>query len=76
MKGFPKTKNCIDMDNIKKCSFTFDENKNIAIMKNKTLTELIEDEFMEPVQMRHNLKNKENRNRLVGHFKCFKLRLC
>ena len=68
MKGFPREKNCVIMDNnIDNFTFPLDENKNISVgMAEKHLSELF-DEFMEPVQLRHNFKNKENRYRLVGH---------
>lgn len=61
MKEFPTLINSLTMDN----SVLYDENKNIAVRKSKNLTELVEDEFMEPVQLRTSLKNKENRYRLV-----------
>lgn len=70
MKGFPRGKNsCVIMAKNEKCEISLDENKNISMdnIAEKHLSELFEDGFsMEPVQLRHNLKNKEARYRLVG----------
>ena len=69
MKGFPREKNCVIMAENEKCEISLDENKNISMdnIAEKRLSELFEDGFsMEPVQLRHNLKNKEARYRLVG----------